>query len=187
MQKQKELEEQKENEKSTPDIGEDENIEVIPPKDDLDSGENKTDFDNVDDYLSEENDDESEFSEDVISDIDNDENIEVVSSKADSSEFNENAVSDVDVVSPEDDGYEVNNDSLKSKKEDSFESKEKTYQKSSNNKNKSIKDEDKSKKKSSLSKGFGISSIFRSKKKICRKTLEWMILNLVKILNMRMN
>ena len=163
--KQKELEEQKENEKSTPDIGEDENIEVIPPKDDLDSGENKTDFDNVDDYLSEENDDESEFSEDVISDIDNDENIEVVSSKADSSEFNENAVSDVDVVSPEDDGYEVNNDSLKSKKEDSFESKEKTYQKSSNNKNKSIKDEDKSKKKSSLSKGFGISSIFRSKKK----------------------
>ena len=104
--KQKELEEQKENEKSTPDIGEDENIEVIPPKDDLDSGENKTDFDNVDDYLSEENDDESEFSEDVISDIDNDENIEVVSSKADSSEFNENAVSDVDVVSPEDDGSE---------------------------------------------------------------------------------
>ena len=224
--KQKELEEQKENEKSTPDIGEDENIEVIPPEDDLDSGENKTDFDNVDDYLSEENDDESEFSEDVVSDIDNDENIEVVSSKADSSEFNENAVSDVDVVSPEDDGsefrekmdyddvdvvspenggsdfsedvvsdveiipieddgsefsedvvsdvdvvspeddgYEVNNDSLKSKKEDSFESKEKTYQKSSNNKNKSIKDEDKSKKKSSLSKGFGISSIFKSKKK----------------------
>ncbi|MGV8140308.1 MAG: AAA domain-containing protein, partial [Methanobrevibacter sp.] len=104
--KQKELEEQKENEKSTPDIGEDENIEVIPPKDDLDSGENKTDFDNVDDYLSEENDDESEFSEDVVSDIDNDENIEVVSSKADSSEFNENAVSDVDVVSPEDDGSE---------------------------------------------------------------------------------
>lgn len=137
--KQKELEEQKENEKSTPDIGEDENIEVIPPEDDLDSGENKTDFDNVDDYLSEENDDESEFSEDVVS--------------------------DVDVVSPEDGGYEVNNDSLKSKKEDSFESKEKTYQKSSNNKNKSIKDEDKSKKKSSLSKGFGISSIFKSKKK----------------------
>ncbi|MGV8173808.1 MAG: DUF3320 domain-containing protein, partial [Methanobrevibacter sp.] len=163
--KQKELEEQKENEKSTPDIGEDENIEVIPPEDDWDSGENKTDFDNVDDYLSEENDDESEFSEDVVSDIDNDENIEVVSSKADSSEFNEDAVSDVDVVSPEDDGYEVNNDSLKSKKEDSFESKEKTYQKSSNNKNKSIKDEDKSKKKSSLSKGFGISSIFKSKKK----------------------
>lgn len=137
--KQKELEEQKENEKSTPDIGEDENIEVIPPEDDWDSGENKTDFDNVDDYLSEENDDESEFSEDVVS--------------------------DVDVVSPEDGGYEVNNDSLKSKKEDSFESKEKTYQKSSNNKNKSIKDEDKSKKKSSLSKGFGISSIFKSKKK----------------------
>ena len=135
--KQKELEEQKENEKSTPDIGEDENIEVILPEDDLDSGENKTDFDNVDDYLSEENDDESEFSEDVVS--------------------------DVEVVSPEDDGYEVNNDSLKSKKEDSFESKEKTYQKSSNNKNKSIKDEDKSK--SSLSKGFGISSIFKSKKK----------------------
>ena len=163
--KQKELEEQKENEKSTPDIGEDENIEVIPPEDDWDSGENKTDFDNVDDYLSEENDDESGFSEDVVSDIDNDENIEVVSSKADSSEFNEDAVSDVDVVSPEDGGYEVNNDSLKSKKEDSFESKEKTYQKSSNNKNKSIKDEDKSKKKSSLSKGFGISSIFKSKKK----------------------
>ena len=225
--KQKELEEQKENEKSTPDIGEDENIEVILPEDDLDSGENKTDFDNVDDYLSEENDDESEFSEDVVSDIDNDENIEVVSSKDYSSEFNENAVSDVEVVSPEDDssefrekmdydhgndvvssednesefkedvvsdveiipieddgsefsedvvsdvevvspedgGYEVNNDSLKSKKEDSFESKEKTYQKSSNNKNKSIKDEDKSKKKSSLSKGFGISSIFKSKKK----------------------
>lgn len=137
--KQKELEEQKENEKSTPDIGEDENIEVIPPEDDLDSGENKTDFDNVDDYLSEENDDESEFSEDVVS--------------------------DVDVVFPEDNGSEVNNDSLKSKKEDSFESKEKTYQKSSNNKNKSIKDEDKSKKKSSLSKGFGISSIFKSKKK----------------------
>ncbi len=137
--KQKELEEQKENEKSTPDIGEDENIEVIPPEDDWDSGENKTDFDNVDDYLSEENDDESEFSEDVVS--------------------------DVEVVSPEDDGYEVNNDSLKSKKEDSLESKEKTYQKSSNNKNKSIKDEDKSKKKSSLSKGFGISSIFKSKKK----------------------
>ena len=225
--KQKELEEQKENEKSTPDIGEDENIEVILPEDDLDSGENKTDFDNVDDYLSEENDDESEFSEDVFSDIDNDENIEVVSSKDYSSEFNENAVSDVEVVSPEDDssefrekmdydhgndvvssednesefkedvvsdveiipieddgsefsedvvsdvdvvspedgGYEVNNDSLKSKKEDSLESKEKTYQKSSNNKNKSIKDEDKSKKKSSLSKGFGISSIFKSKKK----------------------
>ena len=225
--KQKELEEQKENEKSTPDIGEDENIEVILPEDDLDSGENKTDFDNVDDYLSEENDDESEFSEDVVSDIDNDENIEVVSSKDYSSEFNENAVSDVEVVSPEDDssefrekmdydhgndvvssednesefkedvvsdveiipieddgsefsedvvsdvevvspedgGYEVNNDSLKSKKEDSLESKEKTYQKSSNNKNKSIKDEDKSKKKSSLSKGFGISSIFKSKKK----------------------
>lgn len=137
--KQKELEEQKENEKSTPDIGEDENIEVIPPEDDLDSGENKTDFDNVDDYLSEENDDESEFSEDVVS--------------------------DVDVVFPEDNGSEVNNDSLKSKKEDSLESKEKTYQKSSNNKNKSIKDEDKSKKKSSLSKGFGISSIFKSKKK----------------------
>lgn len=137
--KQKELEEQKENEKSTPDIGEDENIEVIPPEDDWDSGENKTDFDNVDDYLSEENDDESEFSEDVVS--------------------------DVEVVSPEDGGYEVNNDSLKSKKEDSLESKEKTYQKSSNNKNKSIKDEDKSKKKSSLSKGFGISSIFKSKKK----------------------
>lgn len=104
--KQKELEEQKENEKSTPDIGEDENIEVIPPEDDWDSGENKTDFDNVDDYLSEENDDESEFSEDVVSDIDNDENIEVVSSKDYSSEFNENAVSDVEVVSPEDDSSE---------------------------------------------------------------------------------
>ena len=160
--KQKELEEQKENEKSTSDIGEDENIEVIPPEEDLEFNENKNDSSDVedDDYLFEGNSTESESGEDEVSDVG------VVSSEEDDdSEFEESVVSDVGVVSSEED-----DDSLKSKKEDFSEVKEESSQESINDKTKDIKDKNKSNK--SLSKGFGISSIFKSKKKNAGKNTE---------------
>ena len=160
--KQKELEEQKENEKSTSDIGEDENIEVIPPEEDLEFNENKNDSSDVedDDYLFEGNSTESESGEDEVSDVG------VVSSEEDDdSEFEESVVSDVGVVSSEED-----DDSLKSKKEDFSEVKEESSQESINDETKDIKDKNKSNK--SLSKGFGISSIFKSKKKNAGKNTE---------------
>ena len=181
--KQKELEEQKENEKSTSDIGEDENIEVIPPEEDLEVNENKNDSSDVedDDYLFEGNSTESESGEDEVSDVgvvsseeDDDSEFEesvvsdvgVVSSEEDDdSEFEESVVSDVGVVSSEED-----DDSLKSKKEDFSEVKEESSQESINDETKDIKDKNKSKK--SLSKGFGISSIFKSKKKNAGKNTE---------------
>ena len=181
--KQKELEEQKENEKSTSDIGEDENIEVIPPEEDLEFNENKNDSSDVedDDYLFEGNSTESESGEDEVSDVevilpeeDDDSEFEesvvsdvgVVSSEEDDdSEFEESVVSDVGVVSSGED-----DDSLKSKKEDFSEVKEESSQESINDETKDIKDKNKSKK--SLSKGFGISSIFKSKKKNAGKNTE---------------
>ena len=160
--KQKELEEQKENEKSTSDIGEDENIEVIPPEEDLEFNENKNDSSDVedDDYLFEGNSTESESGEDEVSDVE-----VILPEEDDDSEFEESVVSDVGVVSSEED-----DDSLKSKKEDFSEVKEESSQESINDETKDIKDKNKSKK--SLSKGFGISSIFKSKKKNAGKNTE---------------
>ena len=160
--KQKELEEQKENEKSTSDIGEDENIEVIPPEEDLEFNENKNDSSDVedDDYLFEGNSTESESGEDEVSDVE-----VILPEEDDDSEFEESVVSDVGVVSSGED-----DDSLKSKKEDFSEVKEESSQESINDETKDIKDKNKSKK--SLSKGFGISSIFKSKKKNAGKNTE---------------
>ncbi len=99
--KQKELEEQKENEESTPDIGEDENIEVIAPED--------VDIEEDDSF--EETSDDSEFKEDMTPDIGEDENIEVISPDEDDSEFKEDVVdSDVEVVSPEENDSEFKED-----------------------------------------------------------------------------
>ena len=154
--KQKEIEEQKENEESTPDIGEDENIEVIAPGEDLEveGDENNFSF--------EETNDDSEFKEDVVIP-----DVEVVSPEEDDSEFKE------DVVIPD-----VNDDSLESKNEDSDEVRKEISQEDISEVEKTIDDEEsasddeddstekeESKNKISISERLGISSIFKSKQK----------------------